>query len=265
MMLGARMKGCNEFGWLLTFFDARGRVELRLYMEPGMGGSIEMKKITVLVADDHAIVREGLRHLMARTDDLLLAGEAADGKGALALIRKIKPDVALLDIAMPNLSGIECIPLIRQASSRTAVVVLSMFHRDTYVHQALAAGAHGYVLKSSGWSEVLEAVRMAAKKKHYLSKEISSEVIHGYLHSGEGMSSESCRYDQLSVREQQVFRMVVEGNSTRDIAELLCLSPKTVEKHRSNISRKLGMSEPLALLKFAIKIGVADPALWPDS
>ncbi|MFZ5773941.1 MAG: response regulator [Thermodesulfobacteriota bacterium] len=224
-----------------------------------------MKKITVLVADDHAIVREGLRHLIARSEDLLLAGEAADGKEALARIRKLKPDVVLLDIAMPGLSGIECIPIIRQTSPRSAVVVLSMFHRETYVFQALAAGALGYVIKSAGWSEVMEAVRLAARKKHYLCREINAEILDRYLRSGEGLSSEAGRYDQLSSREQQVFRLVIEGNSTRDIAEMLCLSPKTVEKHRTNISRKLGMSDPLALLKFAIKIGVADPALWPDA
>ncbi|MGV1098328.1 response regulator [Thiovibrio sp. JS02] len=223
-----------------------------------------MGKVRVFVADDHSIVREGLRQLFAKRDDLELAGEAADGESALKEIRGLKPDVAVLDIAMPNISGLECIPLVKNISPKTAIVILSMFAREAYVHQALAAGAFGYVLKTAPWSEVIEAIQMAAEGKYFLSRDINSDVIRSYLNNEERMASESSRYDQLSDREQQVFRMVIEGNSTKRIADLLCLSPKTVEKHRSNISKKLGISDPLAMMKFAIKIGVADPNLWPD-
>lgn len=224
-----------------------------------------MAKIAVFVADDHSIVREGLRQMLAKSNSLALVGEAKDGEAAVKEIRRLQPDVAILDIAMPMVSGLECIPLVRNDSPGTAVVILSMFARETYVHQALSAGARGYVLKTAPWSEILEAVRMAAKGKYFLSREINSELIRGYLNNEERKSAESSRYDLLSCREQQIFRLIIEGNPTKSIAELLCLSPKTVEKHRSNISKKLGMSEPLAMLKFAMKIGVADPDLWPDS
>jgi len=224
-----------------------------------------MAKIGVFVADDHSIVREGLRQMLARSNGLQLVGEAANGEVAVKEIRRLQPDVAILDIAMPMVSGLECIPLVKNDSPGTAIVILSMFAREIYVHQALAAGAHGYVLKTAPWDEVLEAVRMVAQGKYFLSREINSELIRGYFSNEDQKSAESSRYDLLSAREQQVFRLVIEGNPTRNIAELLCLSPKTVEKHRSNISKKLGMSEPLAMLKFAMKIGVADPDIWPDS
>ncbi|MDG4476143.1 response regulator [Thiovibrio frasassiensis] len=224
-----------------------------------------MAKIAVFVADDHSIVREGLREMLARSKDLALVGVAADGEVAVKEIRRLQPDVAILDIAMPMVSGLECIPLIKKDSPGTAIVILSMFAREMYVHQALSAGAHGYVLKTAPWSEILEGVKMVAQGKYFLSREINSELIRGYLNNEEQKSAESSRYDMLSDREQQIFRLVIEGNPTKRIAELLCLSPKTVEKHRSNISKKIGMSEPLAMLKFAMKIGVADPDLWPDS
>ncbi len=210
-----------------------------------------MQKVRVVVADDHSIVREGIRQLMDKQDNFELVGEAADGQEALRQIRKLKPDVAILDIAMPGLSGLECIPLIKGTTLPTKIVILSMFAREAYVHQALAAGASGYVLKTAPWSEVLEAVMLAANGKHFLSADINSEVINSYLNNEDKMSSESSKYDLLSDREQQVFRLVIEGNSTKKIADLLFLSPKTVEKHRSNISKKLGISDPLAMLKYA--------------
>lgn len=224
-----------------------------------------MVKIGVFVADDHSIVREGLRQMLAKDKGLELVGEAADGESAVKEIRRLQPDVAILDVAMPMVSGLECIPLIKNDSPGTAIVILSMFAREMYVHQALAAGARGYVLKTAPWFEVLEAVQMVAQGKYFLSREINSDLIHGYLHNVDRKSAESSRYDMLSEREQQIFRLVIEGNPTKNIAELLCLSPKTVEKHRSNISKKIGMSDPLAMLKFAMKIGIADPDLWPDS
>lgn len=223
-----------------------------------------MGKCTVFIADDHAVVREGLRQLLARQEDMELVGVAADGEVALREIRALRPDVAILDLAMPNISGIECISLVKSASFGTAMVILSMFAKESYVHQALAAGAQGYVLKTSPMGEVLEAVRMAAQGKYFLSREINSDVIRSYLHNQDRLAAQSSRYDLLTEREQQVFRLVIEGNPTKRIADLLCLSPKTVEKHRSNLSKKLGMSDPLAMMKFAIKIGMVDPNLWPD-
>ncbi|HIJ79849.1 MAG: response regulator transcription factor [Desulfobulbaceae bacterium] len=223
-----------------------------------------MAKIKIFVADDHPVVREGLRSLFDKYEEMKLVGEAGDGRETIDGVRKTKPDVVVLDIAMPMMSGLDCIPLIKSFAPEINIVMLTMFSREAYVHQALASGVHGYVLKTAPLAEVVEAVRMAAVGKYFLSKDINSELIRSYLANDERMASESGRYDLLSDREQQVFRMVIEGNPTKEIADMLCLSPKTVEKHRSNISKKLGIIEPLAMLKFAIKIGVADPELWPD-
>jgi len=224
-----------------------------------------MPKITVFVADDHAIVREGLRQVIAASGDLELVGEAGDGATAIREIRETRPDVAILDIGMPVISGLECIPQIKSDLPNTAIVILSMFTRDTFVHKTLADGGLGYVLKSDPLSEVVAAVRMVARGRYFLSRELDSDIIHSLMRSEEGKTPEQHRYEKLSLREQQVFRLVIEGKTTKDIAAILYLSPKTVEKHRGNISRKLGVSEPLALLKLAMKIGVAGPDLWPDS
>jgi two-component system response regulator NreC len=222
-----------------------------------------MKKIRVLIADDHAIVRDGLQQLLKNQPDLEPVGEAEDGQQALEMAKALRPDVILLDIAMPRLSGIEVIGLIREAVPDSQVVVLSMHAKETYVQQALAAGALGYVLKASPSRDILEAIRVAYRGEYFLSSRLQAEVIGKYLHSQR--SAPSVRsYDLLSEREQQVFRLVAQGHSTSQIANILCVSPKTVEKHRASLMNKLDVHDRLDLLKYAIKIGVVDPDLWED-
>ena len=222
-----------------------------------------MKKIRVLIADDHAIVRDGLQQLIKSQSDLETAGEAEDGQQALERAKALRPDVILLDIAMPRLSGIEVIGLIREAVPTSQVVVLSMHAKETYVQQALAAGALGYVLKASPSRDILDAIRAAYRGEYFLSSRLQAEVIGKYLHSQQ--SAPSLRsYDLLSEREQQVFRLVAQGRSTSQIANILCVSPKTVEKHRASLMNKLDVHDRLDLLKYAIKIGVVDPDLWED-
>ncbi len=222
-----------------------------------------MKKIKVLIADDHAIVRDGLRQLLKGQPDMEVAGEAEDGRQALDEVKALHPDVILLDIAMPHLTGLEAISLIREASPDTQIVVLSMHAKETYVQQVLASGALGYVLKASPSSDILEAIRMAHRREYFLSSRLKAEVIGKYLKSER--SAPSLRgYDLLSEREQQVFRLVAQGHSTGRIADILCVSPKTVEKHRTSLMNKLNVHDRLELLKYAIKIGIVDPELWED-
>ncbi|OGQ97754.1 MAG: hypothetical protein A2521_02310 [Deltaproteobacteria bacterium RIFOXYD12_FULL_57_12] len=221
-----------------------------------------MEKIRIVIADDHAVVREGLKELLNNQSDLEVIGEAEDGQRALEIAKRLKPDVLLLDIAMPVLNGLEVVRLLKEAEPRVQIVILSMFLKEAYVYQALSAGVLGYMLKTASGAEVIKAVRAAACNKFYLSPEINHEVIRKYLEKGSAAPSDNARYNLLSDREQQIFRLVVEGNSTRRIAEMLYLSPKTVEKHRANISKKLGMNDPLAMMRYAIKIGVIDPELW---
>jgi two-component system response regulator NreC len=222
-----------------------------------------VKKIRILIADDHAIVREGLRQLLNAHGDMEVAGEAEDGCRALEMAKSLRPDVVILDIGMPGLSGLEVISLIREALPAVQVVVLSMHAKESYVHQALSSGAVGYVLKASPSSDILEAIRAAHRGEYFLSSRIRADVIGSYVRSREKTPAPK-GYELLSEREQQVFRLVVEGNSTARIADILCVSAKTVEKHRTSVMNKLGIHDRLELLKYAIKIGVADPDLWEE-
>jgi two-component system response regulator NreC len=222
-----------------------------------------MKKIRVLIADDHAIVRDGLQQLLKSQLDMEPAGEAEDGQEALEKAKTLRPDVILLDIAMPRLSGIEVISLIREAVPVSQVVVLSMHAKETYVQQALAAGALGYVLKASPSRDILDAIRAAYRGEYFLSSRLQAEVIGKYLQTQRSVPSVRS-YDLLSEREQQVFRLVAQGHSTSQIANILCVSPKTVEKHRASLMNKLDVHDRLDLLKYAIKIGIVDPDLWED-
>jgi len=169
----------------------------------------------------------------------------------------------VLDIAMPRLSGLEAVDLIKDALPDVGIVVLSMHKREAYVHQVFSSGALGYVLKASPREEVLDAIRTAHRGEYYLSSKIRSDVIDVYLKSGREKPVVR-GYDLLSEREQQVFRLVVEGNSTDAIADLLCISPKTVEKHRASIMKKLDIHDVLGLIKYAVKVGIVDPELWQD-
>lgn len=220
-----------------------------------------MNRIKILIADDHAVVRDGVRQLLTSQADMEIVGEADDGISAFKLTKSLKPDVLLLDIGMPGLNGLETIGLLREAVTKTRIVILSMHSKESYVHQTLSAGASGYVLKASPSADILNAVRAAYRNEYFLSSTIKADVIEAYLQSRKH-TPVARGYDLLSEREQQVFRMVVEGKSSSEIADILCVSIKTIEKHRGAITSKLGIHGRLELLKYAIRIGVVDPDLW---
>lgn len=214
----------------------------------------------IMIADDHEIVREGLKQLINGQKDMEFAGEAQDGLETLAKVKKLRPDVLLLDITMPRLNGLEAVCLIKEFMPDLPVVIFSIHRKEAFVHRALAAGVRGYILKASPGAEVLDAIRAAHRGEYYLSSEINAEVINIYL--SRKNSAPTGGYDLLTEREQQVFRLMVEGGSTKQIAELLCVSPKTVEKHRANLMKKLGINDLVGLIKYAIKINIIDPAHW---
>lgn len=225
----------------------------------------------VLVADDHAIVRQGLGQLLLSQSDVDVVGTAEDGQEALEKAQSLRPDVTVLDISMPRLNGLEAARLIKEAVPDTEIVILSIHDEEGLVHEAFASGALGYVLKAGPNSDVIQAVRAAHRGEYFLSSKISAEVIHSYTESGGETPAplESGRetpmpvgYDLLSRREQQVFRLVVEGNPTSRIADDLGVSCKTIEKHRNSIRKKLGIHDLVGLVKYAIKIGIIDIDLW---
>jgi len=220
-------------------------------------------RIRVLVTDDHPIVRAGLTSLLGAQADLEVVGQAADGKEALLLVDRLRPDVVVIDLSMPGLSGIETTRQIRRMEPQIAVVMLSMHDKEAYVLQALEAGAAAYVLKGAENSEIIRAVHAARRNEYYLCSRISKGVIDSFLKNSRGEPKVE-PYDLLSEREQQIFRLLVEGNSTVRIADLLCVSPKTVEKHRSNTMKKLECTDLLGLVRYAVKVGVLDADAWKD-
>jgi DNA-binding NarL/FixJ family response regulator len=196
--------------------------------------------------------------------DVDVIGTAKNGEEALEKAKSLQPDVTLLDISMPRLNGIETARLMKEAVPDTQIVILSMYDKETFVHEAFASGALGYVLKAAPSSEVIEAVRAAHRGEYFLSPQIRAEVIHTYMESGGREIPSPIGYDLLTNREQQILRLVVEGNSTSRVADILHLSPKTVEKHRTNVGKKLGIHDLIGLVKYAIKIGIIDPEIWKN-
>jgi DNA-binding NarL/FixJ family response regulator len=211
--------------------------------------------IRVLLADDHAVVREGLRMVLDARPDLEVVGEAGDGREAVRLVAELEPDVVVMDIAMPELNGIEATRRILDSGSPPRVIVLSMHSQTEYVFRALQAGASGYLVKETVATEVVDAIRAVRRGRRYLSQTISEVVLDDYVHRRSGPVEEDPLL-RLSSREREVLQLVVEGRSTVEIAEAANLSPKTVETYRSRMMRKLEIDSFPELVKFAIKHGL---------
>ena len=214
-----------------------------------------MSSIRVLLADDHVIVREGLRALLDAQPEIEVVGEAGNGREAVRQVKKLKPDVVILDVAMPELNGIEATAQIHALRSETRVIILSMYSTREHIYRALKAGARGYLLKESAAQEVLEAVREVAAGRQYLSEKVSSEVLDAFLEGADRAAVES-PLERLSSRERQILQLVAEGRSSAEIAKLLFLSSKTIDTYRSRLMRKLGIGDLAGLVRFAIEHGI---------
>jgi len=208
--------------------------------------------VTVMLADDHAVVRDGLRALLEGGHDLEVIGVAGNGREAVAEAQRLRPDVVIMDIAMPELDGVEATRRIVERCPETRVLILSMYLSAEHIHRALQAGAQGYVLKESAGEEVVEAIRALRAGKRYLSHRITETVIDDYLRDGSNLSP----LDSLSLRERDVLQLVVEGRTNALIAQSLSLSPKTVETYRARIMKKLKVHDTVELVKFAMRHGL---------
>jgi DNA-binding NarL/FixJ family response regulator len=210
------------------------------------------EKQRVLIVDDHTIIREGLRSLLSSHPDLEVIGEASDGKEAIRLTEKLSPALVLMDLSMPRMGGVEAIREIKRNRPRTKILALTVNDSEEYVLAALQAGAEGYILKDSTHAELAQAIQKILAGKRVLSPSISEKVIEGYL-AGKKTEQFKTPWDILTNREREILKLIGEGHKSREIADLLCISLNTVEKHRSNLMEKLNLHSVSALTAYAIE------------
>ncbi len=213
---------------------------------------------TVFLADDHRAVREGFRLLLETQPDIKVVGEAGNGRDAVRQVASLKPDIVLMDIAMPELNGIDATRQICENHPSTRVIILSMYSTTQHIFRALKAGARGYILKESAGDDVIKAVRAVRAGQVFLCSEISEAVVSDYIRNREIAEADG-PLASLSEREREILQLVVEGKSSAKIAEILFLSVKTVETYRSHLMQKLGISDLPSLVKFAIQHGLTSP------
>ena len=211
--------------------------------------------ITVLLVDDHSVVRDGLRFLLEAEGDIRVVGGASNGREAVQSARRLKPDVVIMDLAMPELNGTEATLQIHERCPATQVLILSMHSTAEHIFRALQAGAQGYLLKESAGPEVVTAVRTVHSGKRYLSQKIAETVIDDYIRERHTSSP----LESLSPRERQILQLIAEGKSSAETAKTLFLSPKTVETYRSRMMPKLGVEDFAGLVRFAIQHGLIPP------
>ncbi|QOY88041.1 response regulator [Paludibaculum fermentans] len=214
-----------------------------------------MPSIRVLLADDHKLMRSGLRLLVEQQPEFRVVGEAGDGRQAVALATELKPDVAVLDIGMPELNGIEAARQITEQLPETAVVMLSMHSDESYVLRALKAGARGYLLKDSAEADLVQAIVAVREGKSFFSPAVSQVLLEDYLRKLRKTGAEDS-YELLSPREREILQLVAEGKSSKDVANLLNLSVYTVETHRANLMKKLNLKSMPELILYAVRKGV---------
>jgi len=213
--------------------------------------------IRILLVDDHAIVRHGLSRSIQQQEDMEVIGQASDGHAAVELARELAPNVIVMDVSMPGLNGIEATRAILHASPGTRVVALSMHSAKRYVREMFRAGASGYLLKDCEFDELVQTIRLIAQGQTYISPSIGRIVVENYLHNAPG--DEDSAFSVLTQREREVLQLMSEGNSTKQIAMRLFISPKTVEAHRLRIMNKLDIDNVAQLTKYAIQEGLTPP------
>jgi DNA-binding NarL/FixJ family response regulator len=209
---------------------------------------------TIVLADDHQVVRHGLRVLLEAEPDFSVVGEASDGLEALDMLERLQPNVLVLDLMMPGMNGLEVARQTNKTSPRTSVVVLSMHTNEAYVIEALRAGARAYVLKSSTSGELVRAIREVLAGRRYLSDPLSEHAIEAYTRKAEAAAMDP--YETLTARERMILQLAAEGYTSTEVARKLSISPRTAETHRSNLMRKLGLRTQSDLIRYAIRRGI---------
>jgi DNA-binding NarL/FixJ family response regulator len=214
-----------------------------------------MKKLRILLADDHTVMRSGLRALLERHDNFEIVGEAANGREAVSLAVSVLPDVAIMDVGMPLLNGIEATKGLLKQSPSIGVVILSMHSDETYVMRSLQAGARGYLLKDSAAADLLAAINAVSQGKSFFSSAIRRLLAEDYVRVLR-QKGEVDSYELLTTREREILQLLAEGKTNKEVAAALYISPYTVETHRGNILEKLGLHSPAELILYAVRKGI---------
>jgi DNA-binding NarL/FixJ family response regulator len=213
------------------------------------------KAFNIVIAEDHTILREGLKALLLSQSDLKVVGEAADGLEAIRCVQNHSPDMILLDLSMPRMTGLDAIKEIKRVNADTKIIVLTVHSTEEYILATLQAGADGYVLKDAHSTELMTAIRHVLGGRRYLSPSISGTIIDGLL-QGKKASAIRSTWETLTQREREILKLIAEGQKNKDIADLLCISLKTVEKHRANLMEKLDLHNVAALTALAAEKGL---------
>jgi len=221
------------------------------------------KKRTVLIVDDHPLFREGLKSLISRNTAFEVVGEAGNGREGLRMSEELKPDLVIVDISLPDISGIDLARNIRSLLSKTRIMIVSMHSKIDYISEAFRAGATGYVVKESAAERLIQGLKAVSRGEYFLDSSLSHKVVKKLMEFPEKeVKITDARYEALTPREQQVMRLLAEGISTKEIAEKLFISPKTVENHRASIMGKLNLHSTMELVRYAVRLGLIDVDLW---
>jgi DNA-binding NarL/FixJ family response regulator len=222
-------------------------------------------KKTILLVDDHTLFREGLKAIISRNPSYEVVGETGRGDAALQMARTVRPDLALVDISLPDQSGIEVALQLRKQLPKTVIMMVTMHSKVDYIVNAFKAGATGFVTKDSAPERLLQAMDVVLKGEYFLDSAVSQKVVQRLAGVKVDHSSMTdCGYETLTPREQEIFALLAEGHSLKHIGERLFISPKTVENHRTSIMRKLGVRNTLELIRYAAKVGIIDLELWKE-
>ena len=215
-----------------------------------------MKKIKVVIAEDHTIVRKGLCALLQGEPDIEVVGEAENGREAIKIVEKLLPDVVVMDIAMPGLNGLETTRQLTKKFPKLKILILTMHDNEEYIFETLRAGAAGYLIKRSAPNELISAIQSVFRGESFLSPAVSKKVIEGFVQSGGSAAKEDADYGRLTTREREILQLIAEGNALREIASLLHISIKTVESHKAHIMEKLNLRSIAELTQYAIRKGL---------
>jgi DNA-binding NarL/FixJ family response regulator len=213
------------------------------------------EKGRIVIAEDHTILREGLRALLSSQEDLEVVGEAGDGREAIRQVEELSPDLILMDLSMPKMNGLEAIREIRRRVPETRILALTVHKAEEFILEVLQSGADGYIPKDASSNELMMAIKSVLLGKRYLSPSVSDFVIEGYLES-KRTSELTTPWDKLTKREREILKLIAEGHKNKEIADYLCISVKTVEKHRANLMKKLDLHSAAALTAYAMERGL---------